>query len=156
MSGSSSLIDTAVERRRGSRRGAAVIEATLTLMLFLLLTFSLFDFGYMLYFHHTLMQQARAAARYGILLDAATEENRTRIRNYFLFNDPDNTAGYTTGILGLTSGNVDVDFAPKSAAEPVSRLVLTIRGYQYGLITFDYAGLHEGQTIVATFPMEYR
>jgi Flp pilus assembly protein TadG len=146
------------ERRQplGDRRGAAVIEAALTLMLFLVFVFSLFDFGYVLFFHHTLMQQARAAARYGVVVDASTPENQTRIKNVFLFNDPANGAGATTGLLGLDSSNVSVTLQPKSVSEPVARLDVTVQGYQYGLITPGFAGLHRGQTIVASLPVEYR
>ena len=63
-------------------RGAVVIEATLTLLVFLLLVFSLFDFGYVLYFHHTLMQQARAAnVRQQTLYDRASLFLREQTEN---------------------------------------------------------------------------
>lgn len=140
----------------GDRRGAVVIEATLTLMLFLIFVFSLFDFGYVTFFHHTLMQQARAAARYGVVIDPSTPENQTRIKNVLLFNDPDHAGGDATGLLGLDASNVSVTLQPKSASEPVARLVVTVQGYQYGLITPGFAGLHRGQPIVASLPVEYR
>ncbi len=144
------------QQARSGQRGAALIEATLTLMLFLIFLFSLFDFGYVTFFHHTLMQQARAAARYGVVIDASTTENQTRIKNVFLFNDPDHTGGDTTGLLGLDSSKVSVEVRPKSETEPVGRLVVTVQGYQYGLITPGFAGLHDGRTLVASLPMEYR
>ena len=141
---------------RNGRRGAALIEASLTLMLFLIFAFSLFDFGYVTFFHHTLMQQARAAARYGVMIDASTPENRVRIRNLFLFNNPDYGGGDTRGLLGLDSGNVTVEVRPKSVSDPVAQLVVTVQGYQYGLITPGFAGFHNGRTLVASLPMEYR
>jgi len=133
-----------------------LIEATLTLMLFLILVFSLFDFGFVLFFHHTLMQQARAAARFGILIDASTAENQTRIRNLFLFNDPEHSGGATEGTLGLDASNVSVAFRPKTTSDPVARLVVTVSGYQYRLITPGVAGFYGGQSIVASLPMEYQ
>ncbi|MFB3776427.1 MAG: TadE/TadG family type IV pilus assembly protein [Bryobacteraceae bacterium] len=142
--------------RLNGRRGAAIIEASLTLMLFLIFLFSLFDFGYVTFFHHTLMQHARAAARYGVVIDASTPENQTRIKNVLLFNNPHYAGGDATGLLGLDPSNVSVEVRPKSASVPVAQLVVTVRGYRYGLITPGFAGLHDGQTLVASLPMEYR
>jgi Flp pilus assembly protein TadG len=144
-----------MKNRRGSR-GAVMIEAVLTLMLFLIFVFSLFDFGYVLFVHHTLMHQARTAARYGILIDASTGENQTKIRNVFLFNDPDGREGATTGTLGLNASNVTVAFRPKTTGTPVARLMITVQGYQFGLITPGFAGIYGGQNIVASLPMEYQ
>ena len=132
-----------------------MIEATLTLMLFLLIWFSLFDFGFTLFFHHTLMERARAAARYGILIDATTAENQTKIQNVLLFSDPDNTAGATTGILGLDASKVSVAVQPAALGEPAARLLVTVHDFQYALITPGFGGLHNGQDILASLPMEY-
>ena len=47
------------QRCRKSQRGNAIIEATLTLSLFLTVLFSIYDFGWVLFFHQTLVHQAR-------------------------------------------------------------------------------------------------
>jgi hypothetical protein len=50
------------KKYRSGRRGNAIIEATLTLTLFLTVLFSIYDFGWVLFFHPTLVHQARTAA----------------------------------------------------------------------------------------------
>ena len=141
---------------RNGRRGAAIIEASLTLMLFLIFWFSLFDFGFVLYFHQTLMHQARTAARYGVVIDTSVPANLTQVQNVFLFNDPSNAAGLTNGVLGMNSSNVSVTVQPAALGQPVPRLVVKVHGYQYPLITPTVAGLHNGKDIVASLPMEYQ
>ncbi len=56
------------QRRRAGERGSNVIEAALTLPLFLLFVFSIVDFGWTLFLHQTLLNQASAGARYGAAL----------------------------------------------------------------------------------------
>ena len=46
------------KKTRAGQRGNALIEAALTLSLFLTLLFSLYDFGWILFFHQTLVHQA--------------------------------------------------------------------------------------------------
>jgi Flp pilus assembly protein TadG len=155
MSASSSRQLSIEPRNHNGRphKGAAVIEASLTLMLFLVIWFSLFDFGYVLYFHHTIVERARAAARYGILLDASDQQSQARIKNYFLYNDPVKADG-AAGILGLTPGNVDVAVLPPTVNEPAPRLVVSVRNYQYLLVTPGVAGLYGGRDIIASLPVE--
>ncbi len=134
------------------RRGAAVIEATLTLMLFLTFWFSLFDFGFALFFHHTLVHQVRAAARWAIVnaYDATTTPDQ--ITNMVLYNQPTAPSGATSGVLGLTAANVAVNYA----VGRVNQLTVTVSNYQFPLITLGFAGLHIGQPITVSLPMEWQ
>jgi Flp pilus assembly protein TadG len=133
-------------------RGAAVIEASLVLMVFLVLVFSLFDFGFVLYVHHTLMHQARSGARYGAVLefDAAAT---TAITNMVLYDSPD-AGTRTTGVLGLTAANVSVQRQGEGTNE--DRILVTITGFKYPLITPGMAGIHNGQDISVSMPYENR
>lgn len=130
-------------------KGATVIEASLVLMLFLVLVYSLFDFGFVLYMHHTLMHQARNAARWGVVRPFDADA----ITNMVLFNEP-NAAGKTTGVLGLTAANVSVQHQGEGSNE--DRILITISGYRYPLLTPGWAGWHDGQPISVSMPFEDR
>ncbi len=133
-------------------KGATIIEASLVLMLFLVLVFSLFDFGFVLYMHHTLMHQARSAVRYGVVRDY-DETAATAIKNMVLYDRPD-AGGRTVGVLGLTAANVNVERQGEGTNE--DRILVTISGFKYPLITPGFAGLHDGQSIAVSMPFESR
>ncbi len=138
-----------MRQRTHSERGATIIEASLVLMLFLVLVFSLFDFGFVLYFHHTLMHQARGAVRYGVVRDYDADA----IKNMVVYDSP--TAGSSPqGILGLTTSNVSVQRQGVDTNE--DRILVTISGFKYPLITPGFAGLHDGQAISVSMPYENR
>jgi Flp pilus assembly protein TadG len=140
------MIQTLSNSRRRNRRGDAVVEATLTLVLFSTMVFSLFDFGWMLFYHQTLVNLARAAARYG----SVNPTDTTGIQNMALYNS---TTGSGPGVLWLTTSNVQVSRAG-TAGGTDDRIVVKITGYQYKLITFAWAGSHNGQDITVTIPVE--
>jgi len=113
------------------RRGNAMVEACLTLTLFYTIVFSVCDFSWELYYHQALMNQARAAARYGAVNPVST----TAIQNMVLYNS---TTGSGSGVLGLTSSNVNVA-REGTAGGTDDRIVVTVTGYHYTLITFVWA-----------------
>src|SRR5579862_183698 len=88
---------------RTERRGNALVEATLTLSLFLTAIFSLFDFGWELFVHQTLVHQARTAARYG----AVNPGNLTAIQNMAIW-DQTTPGTAAKAIMGLQPSNVAV------------------------------------------------
>ena len=108
---------------RNRRRGSAMIEATLTLSLFLTVLFSLYDFGWVLFFHQTLVHQARTSARYG----AVSPSDLAAIKNVALYNS---TSGSGTGLFGLEPANVSVSRNGQGTTS--DRITVTISGYQYG------------------------
>lgn len=131
--------------RRG-QRGNAMIEATLTLSLFLTMLFSIYDFGWILFYHQTLMHQARTGARYA----AVNPTLLTAAQNLVLYNQT--TAG-SSGILGLTASNVTVT-RDGTAGTPDDRITVTVSGYQYTVITLGFAGTYNGKTIIVSIPVE--
>ena len=136
-----------MKRTRGCihQRGSALIEATLTLTLFLTFLFSLFDFGWVMFYHQTLVHQARTGARYG----AVNPGDLTAVQNMVLYNQ---TTGSGSGILGLQASNVSVG---RSAAGTTNdRINVTVSGYKYVLITFGWAGSYTGKPITVTIPVE--
>jgi|SRR5579862_9830458 len=134
------------QRTRSGRSGQALVEATLTLTLFLTFLFSLYDFGWTLFFHQTLVHQARTGARYAAVnpgsLDAA--------KNLVLYNQ---TTTGTNGIFGLQPANVTVT-RNGTAGGVDDRINVSISGYQFVWITFGWAGTHSGKTINVSIPVE--
>ena len=130
-----------------SKRGAAIVEASLTLMLFLIILMSLFDFGLSLYLHQSFMHQARTGARYG-----AINPDPVAVKNIVLYGVP--TAGAGAGINGLMPDSVTVtrQGAPTTATD---RIVVTISGYNFTWITPGHAGHQTGKPITITIPVEY-
>lgn len=127
------------------RRGSAMIEATLTLSLFLTILFSLYDFGWVLFFHQTLVHQARTAARYG----AVNPGNLTDIQNMAVYSS---TSGSGSGLFGLQTSNVNVSRTGQGTTS--DRITVTITGYQYTFITFGWAGTYNGKDITVSIPVE--
>jgi Flp pilus assembly protein TadG len=108
--------------RNRRRAGTALVEASLTLTAFVLLLFTLFDLGYVMYIHQTLTERARAAARYGTLNPADT----TGMRNIAVYYA---TTGSGPGVLGLTTANVA---AARTGVGTLSdRVTVTISGYRF-------------------------
>src|SRR5258707_5047703 len=91
--------------KRSDRKGQALVEGALILLLFLAFFVGTIDFGQYLYFHQSLTERARAAARYG----AVNPSDRTGIQNVAIYNDPNgSTNGATAIIPDFTAAMVDV------------------------------------------------
>ena len=80
--------------RAKAQAGTALVEASLALLLFTTMIFTLCDVGYVMYFHQTLVDRARAAARYGALNPTDT----TGMQNVALYYQP---TGSGSGVFGL-------------------------------------------------------
>ena len=132
--------------RQRKQRGNAIVEASLTLVLFATMVFTLFDFGWTLFYHQMLVNQARAAVRYG----STNPSDTTGIQNMVLHS---NTAGTGPSTLGLTTSNVQVN-RNGTAGGVDDRIVVKITGYHYNMITFAWAGSHAGKDIIVSIPVE--
>jgi Flp pilus assembly protein TadG len=127
---------------RQNKRGSATLEASLVLMLFLLVIFTLFDYGFILYMHQTLVNRAAAAARYG----AMNPSDTTGIKNLVLFNDP--TASDTIGMFGLTASNVVVNRVESGTR--ADHMTVTITQYGFTFVTLGQAGSRTGKDITVS------
>ena len=132
-------------KRNRSRRGAALVEAGLTLTVFLTFLFSIYDFGWALFFHQTLVHRARSAARYAAINPAGL----TEAKNMVLYNQT--TAGATPN-FGLQTDNVTV--TRLSAGTTDDRIQVNVSGYHFVFITFGFAGTHTGRPINVSIPVE--
>ena len=119
------------------RKGQALVEGALMLFVFLTFIIGTLDFGQFLYFHQSLTERARAAARYG----AVNPTDRTGIQNVAVYNDPAGSAnGATPLISNFTTDMVSVCLPGDAACSDSStgldwRVTVTISGYP--MITFN-------------------
>lgn len=139
-----------------------MVEATLTMMLFLAFVFSIFDFGFVTYSHHTIQERAAEAVRYGVVRPisvtsgcvsgSAASGTEAAMVKMLLYGAPDST-GTGTGLLGMTAGNIQIcrDYAPFAE----ERLRLRVAGYRFPLINYFVPGMHTARTFTISLPMEY-
>ena len=135
------------QQSRSGQRGNAIVEATLTLTLFLTVLFSIYDFGWVLFFHQTLVHQARTAARFA----AINPTSLASAKNIVLYNQT--ASGSGPGILGIDPSNVSVT-RDGTAGTTDDRITVTISGYQYQIITLGWAGTYNGKPITVSMPVE--
>jgi Flp pilus assembly protein TadG len=127
------------------RKGATMIESTLVLTLYVIMIFSIFDFGYVLFLHSTIVNRASTAARYGALNPTDT----TGMQDYVLYGQ---ATGSGSGIFGLTASNVSA--TRSGSGTTADRVVVTVSGYPFSFVTPWHAGKHTGQTITVAYPVE--
>jgi Flp pilus assembly protein TadG len=117
MSRARSHSSTAISRHDlGSRRGvrprvrggAILIEATLVLLVLVMLTFGGIEFGYFIYVKQTLSSAARAGAREAILADATSTSVSTKVQALMTTLTSNGNAltasDYTLNVYDDTSG----------------------------------------------------
>lgn len=132
------------------RRGAAMLEAALTLLIFLMMVLAVLDFGQFLYVHQSLTERVRYAARTGAvrMLDA------TSIQNLVVYGSPvapspDNQPGF----LGMQPSNVYVAF--EGAGTNANRLRVWVSGVRYPVFSPLLARpFATNMSIRTTFPLE--
>ena len=121
-------------KRKGTQSGQSLIEAALTITIFLAMFIGILDFGQFLYFHQSLVDRARAAVRYAAVNPTATE---TMVQQYTVYNDATATSG-TPMISGLTTSMVSLT-RTGTAAEAVANV--TISGYPINYLSLWVAGV---------------
>jgi hypothetical protein len=119
------------------RKGQALIETSLVLVLLVAFVMGTLDFGQYLYFHQALAERARAAARYG----AVNPTDRSGIVNVALYNNPNGVSGGASPLLpNLSAAMISLclpgdKFCADPSAGADSRVTVTISGYQ--MVTFN-------------------
>lgn len=145
-------------RKENRRRGSAMIEASLILMLFLVIVFSIFDFAFSTYQRQTILHAARSAARYGVTAQWNCEADNCTdpaaveaITNMLLYGSPE---GGTHSLFGLTPSMVHVTKPGKRHSQTSEELVITVSGFPTFFLTPGFAGRGTGKPITVTLPME--
>lgn len=135
-------------RKRNGERGQAMIESALTIVMFLTLLIGVLDFGQVLYFQQSLVERARAAARYGAIRPTQT----TQIQNVAVYNSPAPTGGAKPMVPGLTTAMVNVQAA--DLTNPAGRITVTISNYPMNFYTPFLARSFKNARVTVTLPSE--
>jgi len=122
-------------KSRKNQRGQALVESVLIMLIFVPALIGIMDFGQFLYFHQTLSDRTRAAARYG----AVHAFDATAIANVAMYNDPAGSAKGATVVLPyLQSSNsandAYVSATLSDAGTENARVRVTITNYPYNFI----------------------
>ena len=142
--------------RTGNRRGNALIEFSLSVVLLTTVFGGAFEYGYAIYTYNMLVNAVRDGARYASLkpYDSATSTPsssfQTAIQDMVVYGDPSGTT--TTPIVrGLTTSNVQLAVTMGGSAP--SQMTVSITGFSldaiFGTIqlsgrpssTFPYLGI---------------
>ena len=112
--------------RRQSEKGGVMLEAALTISVFLMMLIGVLDLGQFLYIQQALTERARMAVRVGAVQQLST----TDVTNLVLYGvtSPSEAAGR---FFNLSPSNVSVT-TPDSGTN-AARLVITISGAQFPL-----------------------
>jgi len=135
-------------RRRRVSKGSAIIETSLIFIAFAAIMIGIFDFSQFLFVHSALVERARFAARWGAINNPT---DSTSITNMVLYNQSSSPSSGTAGYFNLTSSNVSVT-TPGSGSNDY-RLVVTISGYSYLMLSPWVAGSHTGVPITVAVPL---
>jgi hypothetical protein len=106
-----------------------MVETSLMLLTFLMILIGTIDFGQVLYFHQSLVERARAAARYGAIHPTDT----TGIQNMAVYGMASPGGSPVAVLPGMTTSMVSVQ--DLSANTPEARLMVTISGYPINFIS---------------------
>ena len=118
-------------RSRKNERGAALIEFTIVAAIFFTTMFAVLEFGRLLWTHNALRDAARRGARYSAVRknDAA---GIAAVKNMVVYGDPNaNPATAIPVVAGLTTANVQVDYANWNGIQLSARTSVSIINYQY-------------------------
>ncbi len=135
-------------RRRARSQGSTLIETSLVLLAFVMMLIGAFDFGQFLFIQQALVERARYAARWGAINNPT---DSTSITNMILYDQATAPQQGTSSYFNLTAANVSVS-NPDTGTNN-NRLVVTISGYTYNVVSPYIAGTYTGPPIVVSVPL---
>jgi Flp pilus assembly protein TadG len=135
-------------RRNHSERGQSFVETGLVLLVFLMLLIGIVDFGQVLYFHQSLVERARAAARYGAIHPTDT----TGIQNVAVYNSATVPTPPAAILNGMTTSMVDVQNPDINTS--AARVVVTISNYPITFISPYIAQVFHNRPIMVAMSSE--
>lgn len=95
-----------VKQFKSNECGATLVEYSIALMVFLIATFAVVEFGRALWVHNALADAARRGARYAVLHSANDIDN---VKNVVVYGDP--AGGDQPSVPNLTVDNVAVSYS---------------------------------------------
>ena len=130
-----------------NRRGQALIESALAIVVVVVLLVGTVDFVQLVYLHQALAEHIRSTARWA----AVRPVDINLVRDRLLFGG----GGTRTPVLGLQPSNVKVDHF--DAGTDHERLRLAIVNYQFHLLTPGLAGsFRQAEVAFEMVPVEWR
>ena len=135
-------------RRRGTSKGAVLVEMALIYLVFACLLVGAFDFGQFLFVHQALVERARYAARWGAINDPTnTAAIENMVRYYQAADPPSGTPSY----FNLTDSNVTV--TSTGAGTDNYYLNIKISGYAFVSLSPYMAGNLTGPPVTVSVPL---
>jgi hypothetical protein len=147
-------------RARSAReRGSVLIESSLIMLVAMMVMVATFDFGQFLFFHQTIAERARLAARYGALnWDRGCDA--TCVKNMVVYRQataPVNGVPSDNVVVpGLTTANVNVTIPNPAVQGWDARVIVKIQNYRFQVFTpwLSPTGTLTARAITATSPIE--
>jgi hypothetical protein len=143
--------------KNSRERGSVLVESSLIMTLALMVIIATFDFGQFLFFHQTLSEKVRQAARYGSLnWDRGCDA--TCVQNMVLYGQaapPSNLASVVT-VPGLKAANVSVTMPNPTTQGWDARVIVTVQNYSFKVFNpwLSPAGSLVARPITASSPIE--
>ena len=134
---------------QNKRRGQAMVESALIMMIFVPVLIGIADFGQFLYFHQSLTDRARTAARYGAV--HVYTNSGSDIQNVAVYNNPDST-GATALLPNMTTDMVTATL--DDAGTDTARITVTISNYPFNFLSPFMSKDTWYRTVLATEPYE--
>jgi Flp pilus assembly protein TadG len=142
-------------KSRKKQSGQAAVESALVMLIFLPVLIGILDFGQFLYFHQSITERARAAARYGAV---HTYTDGSDSVNVAIYNDPAGTANGAAALLpyltATAGANGTVTATLSGATTDDARITVTISNYPYNFLSPFMSKATQLRTITATQPYE--
>ena len=140
-------------KSRRSQSGQAMLESALAMMVFLVILIGIMDMGQFLYFHQSLTERARAAARYGAVHSYSNSGLDTQ--NMAIYNNPAGGEKTFLPYLNTTPGtNGYVSATLTGSGTDDARIIVTINNYPYNFLSPYMSKSTWLRTITASEPYE--
>jgi Flp pilus assembly protein TadG len=125
-----------------------MVETALILLTFILILIGTIDFGQVIYFHQSLVERARAAARYG----AINPTDTTGIKNIAVYNSATVPSPPTAVLPYMTTAMVGVQ--DLGANTPEARIQVTISTYPINFISPYIARQFNNRPVIVSMSAE--
>ena len=132
---------------RNAVRGSVLVEIALVAVLFFGIIIAIMDLAQFLFCEQALVERARAAARWGAVTDSSNSTAITNVVLYAQSTIPTAAKPY----FGLTPAMVSVSTPDVNTDN--YRLVITISGYSFPLISPFLSGRFGGAPITVAVPL---
>jgi hypothetical protein len=133
--------------RRRNRKGSAIVEAALALLVVANVLIGIVDVGQILVFHQGLAERARAGARWAVVNPYDSEG----IKNMVVYNSPEPGAA-AKPFFYLDKSMVSTSLL--NSGTPEARVVVTISGYTFRFFTPVIARAYTARPITVSMPIE--